>query len=114
MIKSRKIDSFYKRNVCDEDEKNAFTSSKLEKLHHNPKIKENEKQLYKVRKDTYNGFENTLERDLGKCPQIGQYPPNQIEVRMTYLKLSPYQMHLENHLLSSKDGLSKKILIHMI
>jgi len=32
MIKSRRIVSFYKRNICDENEKNAFTSSKLEKL----------------------------------------------------------------------------------
>jgi len=78
MIKSRRIDSFYKRNVCDEDEKNTFTSSKLEKLYGNPTIKENEKQLYKVPRVTYNEFENTLECDLGKCSEIGQYPPNQI------------------------------------
>jgi len=38
MIKSRIIDSFFKKNVCDEDEKNASMSSKLEKLHNNPKI----------------------------------------------------------------------------
>jgi len=44
MIKSRNIDSFFKRNVYDEDEKNAFMSSKLEKHHDNPKIEENEKQ----------------------------------------------------------------------
>jgi len=87
MIKSRRIDSFYKRNVCDEEETNAFMSSKLEKLYDNPKIKENEKQLYKVPRVTYNEFENALERDPGKRSQIGQYPPNQIdEVRMTYLK----------------------------
>ena len=60
MIKSRKIDSFYKRNVCDEDEKNAFMSSKLEKLYYKPKIKENEKQLYKVTRVTYNEFKNTF------------------------------------------------------
>ena len=45
MIKSKRIDSFFKRKVCDEDEKNASTSSKIEKLHDNPNIEENEKQL---------------------------------------------------------------------
>jgi len=45
MIKSKRIDYFFQRKVCDEDEKNAFTSSKIEKLHENPNIKENEKQL---------------------------------------------------------------------
>jgi len=70
MIKSRRIDSFFKRKACDEDEKNTFTLSKLEKLYDNLKIEENEKQLSKVPKVTYNEFENTLERDLGKRPQI--------------------------------------------
>jgi len=46
--------------------KNASTSSKIEKLHDNPNIEENEKQLSKVPKVTYNEFENTLERDPGK------------------------------------------------
>jgi len=32
-----------KRKAYDKDEKNAFTSSKLEKLHDNPKIEENKK-----------------------------------------------------------------------
>jgi len=109
MIKSRRIDSFYKRNVCDENEKNAFTSSKLEKLHDNPKIEENEKQLSKVPRVTYNEFENALERDPGKRPQTWQYLPNQIdEVRRTYLKWDPYQMHLENYPLSSKDGYPRR------
>jgi len=45
MIKSKRIDSFFKRKTCDEDEKNASTSSKIEKLHDNPNIEENEKQL---------------------------------------------------------------------
>jgi len=31
------------RKACDEDEKNASTSSKIEKLHENPNIEENEK-----------------------------------------------------------------------
>ena len=39
MIKSRRIDSFYKRNVCDEDDKNAFMSSTLEKLYIIQKLK---------------------------------------------------------------------------
>jgi len=47
MIKSRRVDSFFKRNACDEDEKKTSTSSKLEKLHDNPKIEENKKQLSK-------------------------------------------------------------------
>ena len=44
---------FFKRKACDEDEKNASTSSKIEKLHENPNIEENEKQLSKVPKVTY-------------------------------------------------------------
>ena len=61
MIKSRRIDSFFKRNACDEDEKNVSTSSKLEKLHDNPKNEVNKKQLSKVPRVTYNEFENALE-----------------------------------------------------
>jgi len=87
MIKIIRIDSFFKRNARDEDKKNASTSSKLEKLHNNPKIEENEKQLSKVSRVTYNEFENALERGPGKPPQIWQYSSNQInEVRRAYLK----------------------------
>jgi len=60
MIKSKRIDSFFKRKACDEDEKNASASSKIEKLRDNPNIEENEKQLSKVPKVIYNEFENTL------------------------------------------------------
>jgi len=71
MAKSKRIDSFFfKRKTCDEDEKNASTSSKIEKLYENPKIEENEKQLSKVPKVTYKEFENALERDPGKRLQI--------------------------------------------
>jgi len=56
--------------------KKMHLSSKIEKLHKNPNIEENEKQLSKVPKVTYNKFENTLERDLGERFQIWQYPPN--------------------------------------
>jgi len=52
MIKSKRIDSFFKRKACDEDEKNASTSSKIQKLHENPNIEENGKQLSKVPKVT--------------------------------------------------------------
>ena len=64
------IPFFFKRKTCDEDEKNASTSSKIEKLYENPKIEENEKQLSKVPKVTYKEFENALERDPGKRLQI--------------------------------------------
>jgi len=53
--------------------KNASMLSKLEKLHENPKIEENEKQLSKVPKVTYIEFENALECDMGKHLQIWQY-----------------------------------------
>jgi len=43
MIKSKQFDSSFKRKTCDEDEKNVSTSTKLEKLHKNSRIKENEK-----------------------------------------------------------------------
>jgi len=71
MTKSKKIDSFFKRKACDEDEKNASTSSKIEKLHENPNIEENEKQLSKVPKVIYNEFENILERDRGCVFKFG-------------------------------------------
>jgi len=38
--------------------------TKLEKLHENPRIEENEKKLSKVPRVTYNEFENSLEHDL--------------------------------------------------
>ena len=47
MVKNKRINYFFKRNACDEDEKKTSTSSKLEKLHDNPKIEENKKQLSK-------------------------------------------------------------------
>ena len=82
--------------------KKMHLSSKIEKLHENPKIEKNEKQLSKIPKVTYNEFENALERDPGKRLQSWQYPPNQIdEVQRAYLKWGPYQMLLENYLLSS-------------
>jgi len=40
------------------------------------KIEENERQVYKIPKVTYNEFENALECDPGKRSQIWQYPPN--------------------------------------
>ena len=49
MIKSKRIDSFFKRKACDEIEKIASTSSKIEKLHKNPNIEEfinNAKVMY--------------------------------------------------------------------
>jgi len=48
MIKSKQIYSFFKRNVCDEDQKNASMLTKLKKLYENRRIEENEKQLSKV------------------------------------------------------------------
>ena len=84
--------------------KKMHLSSKIEKLHENPNIEENEKQLSKVPKVTYNEFENTLECDPRKRLQIWQYLPNQIdEVRRAYLKWGPYQMHLKNYPLSCKN-----------
>jgi len=44
IIKSKIIDFFFRKKTCDESEKkNTSTSSKLEKLLENPKIKENKK-----------------------------------------------------------------------
>jgi len=42
MIKSKKY-YFFKKKVCNEDEKNLFMSIKLDKFHGNPRIEENEK-----------------------------------------------------------------------
>ena len=71
MVKSKRINYFFKRKACDEDEKNASMSSKIEKLHKSPKIEENKKQLSKVPKVTYNEFENALERDPGSVFKFG-------------------------------------------
>jgi len=46
MIKNTKIDFFFKRKTCEEDEKNVSTSTKHEKLHENPRIEENEKKNF--------------------------------------------------------------------
>ena len=59
---------FSRGKVCDEDKK-CITSTKLQKLHENPKIEENEKQLSKVPRVTYTEFENALGCDMGKRPQ---------------------------------------------
>jgi len=69
MIKSKRIVSFCKRNVCDEDDKNESTSTKLEKLNENSRIEENKKQLSNVHRVTYNEFEKSfassmIERDI--------------------------------------------------
>lgn len=49
---------------------------KLKKFHKNPKIEENEKELYKAHRVTYNEFEKSLEPHPRKCSQIWQYSPN--------------------------------------
>jgi len=41
------------------------------KLHENPRIKENKKQLSKVPRVTYNEFENSLEHDWGSVLKSG-------------------------------------------
>jgi len=41
MIKVKQFILFVRGKVCDEDEKDTSTSTKLEKIHENPKIKEN-------------------------------------------------------------------------
>ena len=93
--------------------KKMHLSSKIEKLHENPNIEENEKQLSKVSKVTYNEFENTLEHDPRKRLQIWQYPPNQIDkVRRVYLKWGPYQMRLENYPFSGKDDHPRRFHIY--
>lgn len=57
--------------------KKIIYSIKLKKFHKNPRIEENEKELYKAHRVTYNNeFEKSLEPDPRKCSQIWQYPPN--------------------------------------
>ena len=41
MIKSKRIYSFFKRKACNEDEKNASTSTTLQKFNENPRTEEN-------------------------------------------------------------------------
>ena len=43
MVKSERIYSFFKRKTCDEDENNVSRSTKLEKLHENPRMKKMKK-----------------------------------------------------------------------
>jgi len=59
MIKNKKNCFFlFKRKTCDEDEKIVSTSTKLEKLHENPRIEENKKTSLK-----FLMYENSLKRD---------------------------------------------------
>jgi len=56
MMKSKRIDFLFKKNACDEDEKNASILIKIEKFHDNLRIKKNEKQFSKVFRVIYNEF----------------------------------------------------------
>jgi len=68
MIKSKKNWLFFQEENLWWKWKKISISTKLVKLHENPRIEENEKQLYKAPRVTYNEFENSLERDSGKRP----------------------------------------------
>jgi len=68
MVKSQKIDSFFKRIVTHKDEERLTSTSKPENCLENPKIKENEKQLSKVPRVTYGELENVI--DVQKSDQI--------------------------------------------
>jgi len=57
--------------TCDENEKDVFMSTKLEKFHENSIIEDNEKQLYRVPIVTYNEFEKSLEHDPRKLLKFG-------------------------------------------
>jgi len=68
------------RVVCEKDGKNiTSTSSKLEKCLENPTNEENENQLSKIPRVSYDEFENSLECDVGKHPQIWKYPSNKLD-----------------------------------
>jgi len=107
MVKSKRIDSCFKK-TCDEYEKNASTSSKIKKLYENPKIEENEKQLFKVpkvlvstattersfstMKITKNRLKNKMETDfLASTILKGILQPASI------LKISSHSKNVEEH-----------------
>lgn len=67
MIKSKRIDSYFKRKTCEEDERSGECSQ-------NPTTEENEKQPSKALRVTHDEIENYLERDPGKLLAIEIIP----------------------------------------
>ncbi|XP_058755986.1 uncharacterized protein LOC131629208 [Vicia villosa] len=97
-MKSRKIDSFFKRK--ERDEENNASISEPQRVLENPRIEENVNRVYPDPDD----IENSLERDPGKRPSMWEYPLNQMdEIRRAYLKWGPYQIQLEKYPLSGKE-----------
>lgn len=81
---------FFKRKVSDIDENCIASSSTVER---NLSSDQTDELPCKIQKITMDKFDvNCLERDLGKCLQIWEYPLNQRdEVRRAYLNWGPYQ-----------------------
>ncbi|XP_058734484.1 uncharacterized protein LOC131606207 [Vicia villosa] len=96
-MKSRKIDSFFKRK--ERDDESLTSISEPQRVLQNPRIEEN------VSRVCPDDIENSLECDPGKHPPMWKYLLNQMnEIRRAYLKWGPYQMHLEQYPLSgNKD-----------
>lgn len=58
---------------------------------------------------------NSLERDLGKRPQIWTFPVNQHDkIRRAYISLGPYQFHLDNYPFSSNEKNPRKISVFLV
>lgn len=68
MVKSQKIDFFFKRIVTHKDEERLTSSPKPENCLENPKVEENEKQPSKVPRVAYGELENVI--DVQKSDQI--------------------------------------------
>ncbi|XP_058783208.1 uncharacterized protein LOC131657874 [Vicia villosa] len=95
-MKSRQIDSFFKRKERDKED---FTPiPEPQRVLENPRIEEN------VNRVCSDDIESSLERDPGKRSSMWEYNVNQMdEIRRAYLKWGPYQMNLEQYPLSGKE-----------
>ena len=107
MVKNKTIDVFFKRKSIDKAENS--TSSKLiqDEQHLTEETEEHPSKLQKIGPKEVDV--NALECDLGSRPQIWEYPSNQRdEIRSAYLKMGPYQIHLENYPLFSSEKHPRK------
>ncbi|XP_065847572.1 uncharacterized protein [Euphorbia lathyris] len=105
MGKPKTIDAFFKRKRIDESEN--ITPSETIRDEHNLESQETKSEQYlpKLQRLEFEEVDiANLERDPGLRPQIWEYPINQRdEIRRAYLRMGPYQIHLEKYPLSGPE-----------
>ena len=102
MVKNKTIDAFFKRKSIDMVENSTSLELIQDEQHLTEEAEEHPSKLQKIRSKEV--VVNALERDPGLCPQIWECSFNQRdEIRRAYLKMGPYQIHLENYPLSGSE-----------